>query len=83
MNTHLVEAERGRGTAGTTATSTMGLQDEATSVFIRAEPGLLKIAYQILGNASDAEDVIQETWLRWQGTDRTVVLRPLALLRNT
>ncbi|KUN49454.1 sigma factor [Streptomyces olivochromogenes] len=38
---------------------------------------------QILGNASDAEDVIQETWLRWQGTDRTVVLRPLALLGTT
>lgn len=57
--------------------------DDATSVFVRARPGLLRIANRIVGNASDAEDVLQETWLRWQGTDRTVVLNPPALLRTT
>ncbi|QFR02312.1 RNA polymerase subunit sigma-24 [Streptomyces phaeolivaceus] len=53
------------------------------SVFVRARPGLLRIAQRILGNANDAEDVLQEAWLRWQGTDRARVVNPSALLRTT
>ncbi|MCX4766763.1 sigma-70 family RNA polymerase sigma factor [Streptomyces sp. NBC_01275] len=83
MDAHLVEARQGRETAGTTATPTIGDLDDATAVFVRARPGLLKIANRIVGNASEAEDVIQEAWLRWQGTDRTVVSNPPALLRTT
>ncbi|MET9352732.1 sigma-70 family RNA polymerase sigma factor [Streptomyces sp. NPDC006617] len=56
---------------------------EAVSVFTRARPQLLKVADRILGDAEEAEDVLQETWVRWQGTDRTVVLNPSALLRTT
>ncbi len=52
-------------------------------MFVRARPGLLKIAGRIVGNTGEAEDVIQEAWLRWQGTDRTVVSNPPALLRTT
>ncbi|WP_427917313.1 sigma-70 family RNA polymerase sigma factor [Streptomyces sp. cg40] len=66
-----------------TATPAMGELDNATSVFVHARPGLLKIARRIVGDAGEAEDVIQEAWLRWQGTDRTVVLNPAALLRTT
>ncbi|MFJ9022014.1 sigma-70 family RNA polymerase sigma factor [Streptomyces sp. NPDC102259] len=83
MDAHLVEARQGRETAGTTATPTIGDLDDAMAVFNRARPGLLKIANRIVGNASEAEDVIQEAWLRWQGTDRTVVSNPPALLRTT
>lgn len=83
MHTHLIEAERGGEAAGTAVRPAMGELDRATSVFIDARPGLLRIARQILGNTSDAEDVIQETWLRWLGTDRTVVGSPWALLRTT
>ncbi|MFC4506940.1 MULTISPECIES: sigma-70 family RNA polymerase sigma factor [Streptomyces] len=83
MDAHLVEAGQARETAGTTATPTIGDLDDATSVFVRARPGLLKIANRIVGNPSEAEDVIQEAWLRWQGTDRTVVANPSALLRTT
>lgn len=79
MDTHLGQAGQGREMAGTTA----GDLDDATSVFIRVRPGLLKIASRIVGNATEAEDVIQEAWLRWQGTDRTVVSNPPALLRRT
>ncbi|MHA5053886.1 sigma factor [Streptomyces sp. SD15] len=69
--------------AGTTDNPTIGDLDDATSVFGRARPGLFKGASRIVGNASEAEDVIQEAWLRWQGTDRTVVSNPSALLRTT
>ncbi|WP_405866143.1 MULTISPECIES: sigma-70 family RNA polymerase sigma factor [unclassified Streptomyces] len=83
MDTHPVEATRGREMAGMTADPTLGELENATSVFVRAKPGLLKIANRIVGNASEAEDVLQEAWLRWQGTDRTVVVNPPALLRTT
>lgn len=83
VDTYLAETRRGRESAGTTSTPTIGDLDDATSVFVRARPGLLRIANQIVGNASEAEDVVQETWLRWQGTDRTVVLNSWALLRKT
>jgi RNA polymerase sigma-70 factor (ECF subfamily) len=60
-----------------------GRLDQAASVFIGARPGLFKIAYRILGSVSEAEDVVQDVWLRWQGTDRTVVLDPPAFLAAT
>ena len=41
---------------------------------------LFTVAYEMLGSASDAEDVVQETWLRWAGVDRTEVREPRAYL---
>lgn len=83
MDTHLAEARQGRGTPGTTAGPTIVELDHATRVFVRARPGLLDLAHRILGNAQEAEDVLQETWLRWQGTDRALVSNPSGLLRTT
>lgn len=83
MDTQGLEATRGRERAGMTATPAPSELDDATSVFVHVRPGLLKIARRIVGHAGEAEDVIQEAWLRWQGTDRTVVLNPAALLRTT
>jgi DNA-directed RNA polymerase specialized sigma24 family protein len=37
---------------------------EAVSVFVRARPGLLRIAHRITGDAVEAEDVLQEAWVR-------------------
>ena len=38
--------------------------------FITHRGLLFTVAYEMLGSASDAEDVVQETWLRWAGVDR-------------
>ena len=54
--------------------------DGAVATFLEVRPRLLAIAYRFLSSTTDAEDVVQETWLRWQGTDRTVVENPHALL---
>jgi RNA polymerase sigma-70 factor (ECF subfamily) len=46
-----------------------------------AHRGLLfTLAYEMLGSAADAEDVVQETWLRWDGVDRAGVRNPRAYL---
>ena len=46
-----------------------------------AHRGLLfTVAYEMLGSAADAEDVVQETWLRWAGADRAGVRDPRAYL---
>ncbi|QQM47212.1 RNA polymerase sigma-70 factor [Streptomyces liliifuscus] len=54
--------------------------DEAAKVFVGVRRQLFGIAYRMLGSAAEAEDVVQEAWLRWQSTDRTVVLDPPAYL---
>ncbi|MET9248482.1 RNA polymerase sigma-70 factor [Nonomuraea sp. NPDC003709] len=41
---------------------------------------LTGVAYRILGSAADAEDVVQEAWLRWSGVDETTVEEPKAYL---
>src|SRR5215217_2384378 len=57
--------------------------DQAASVFASARPRLFKIAYRILGSVSEAEDIVQEVWLRWQGTDRSIVISPSPFLATT
>lgn len=44
---------------------------------------LTSVAYRILGSAADAEDVVQETWLRWSGVDHAGVRNPRAFLTTT
>ena len=54
--------------------------DDGLSVFESVRPRLYGIAYRMLGSASEAEDIVQDAWLRWQGTDRSVVQDPPAFL---
>ncbi|WP_405393753.1 RNA polymerase sigma-70 factor [Microbispora hainanensis] len=43
--------------------------DPATAAFVAHRNLLFTVAYEMLGSAADAEDVLQETWLRWAGVD--------------
>jgi RNA polymerase sigma-70 factor (ECF subfamily) len=43
--------------------------DPATEAFVAHRNLLFTVAYEMLGSAADAEDVLQETWLRWAGVD--------------
>jgi RNA polymerase sigma-70 factor, ECF subfamily len=45
-------------------------------------PRLSRIAYRMLGSVADAEDVVQEAWLRWRQVDRSEVREPEAFLRR-
>ncbi|SER57578.1 RNA polymerase sigma-70 factor [Lentzea albida] len=54
--------------------------DEAESAFKAARPRLFGIAYRMTGSVADAEDLVQEVWLRWQLADRAAVRNPEAYL---
>ncbi|MCG5217843.1 RNA polymerase sigma-70 factor [Streptosporangium sp. KLBMP 9127] len=47
--------------------------DSATEAFVAHRNLLFTVAYEMLGSAADAEDVLQETWLRWVGVDLDTV----------
>lgn len=57
--------------------------DGALTTFTSVRPRLFGIAYRMLGSASEAEDIVQEAWLRWQAYDRSTVLEPAAFLATT
>ena len=56
------------------------LLDGALSAFVNVRPRLFGIAYRILASAAEAEDIVQDVWLRWQTTDRSVILDAPAFL---
>lgn len=54
--------------------------DRATEAFVAHRNLLFTVAYEMLGSAADAEDVLQETWLKWAGVDLGAVRDPRAYL---
>ncbi|WP_346776749.1 RNA polymerase sigma factor SigJ [Streptomyces sp. HNM0574] len=57
-----------------------GTADAAAEVFEEHRSVLTGVAYRMLGRVADAEDVVQEAWLRWSGADREGVRSPRAFL---
>jgi RNA polymerase sigma-70 factor (ECF subfamily) len=54
--------------------------EAAIGAFNESRPRLFGIAYRMLGSVAEAEDIVQEAWVRWQRTDRTVVRNPAGFL---
>ena len=60
-----------------------GQPDDGLSTFLSVRPRLFGIAYRMLGSAAEAEDVVQDVWMRWQSSNRTTVENPPAFLVTT
>lgn len=56
---------------------------DAAASFDPLRPTLMRVAYRMLGSVADAEDVLQEAFIRWMGADRAMVREPEAFLRRT
>ena len=65
--------------------SAAGYQEhrDAAAAFEPLRPRLSRVAYRMLGSIADAEDVVQEAFIRWMGADRSEVREPEAFLRRT
>ncbi len=57
--------------------------DDGLSSFLRVRPRLFAIAYRMLGSAAEAEEIVQEAWIRWQTADRATVRDATAFLATT
>lgn len=55
----------------------------AAESFDPLRPRLIRVAYRMLGSVADAEDAVQEAFIRWLGADRATVREPEAFLRRT
>jgi RNA polymerase sigma-70 factor (ECF subfamily) len=60
-----------------------GEHDDGISAFTLVRPRLFGIAYRMLGSAAEAEDIVQDVWMRWQSTNRSTVENPPAFLATT
>ncbi|MGW7277702.1 RNA polymerase sigma-70 factor [Streptomyces sp. NPDC054844] len=70
---HEQHGGRGQDTATGRNDGEGGRTDPATGAFVAHRNLLFTVAYEMLGSAADAEDVLQETWLRWSGVDLATV----------
>jgi RNA polymerase sigma-70 factor (TIGR02957 family) len=60
-----------------------GEHDDGLLAFAPVRRRLFGIAYRMLGSAAEAEDVVQDVWLRWQSINRSTVENPPAYLAIT
>src|SRR4051794_11900148 len=83
LESHANDAARTGPTASAAADRSVSGLPAAASVFVTARPQLFGIALRVLGDVGEAEDVVQEAWLRWERADRSAVISPRAFLAMT
>lgn len=59
-----------------------GTRQDAAARFDPLRPRLVRVAYRMLGSVADAEDMVQEAFIRWMGTDQAAIREPEAFLRR-
>ncbi|HEV2709979.1 MAG TPA: sigma-70 family RNA polymerase sigma factor [Edaphobacter sp.] len=57
--------------------------EDAAATFEPLRPKLTRVAYRMLGSVQDAEDSVQDAFIRWMNTDRSDIREPEAFLRRT
>ena len=57
-------------------------REDAAASFEPLRPTLMRVAYRMLGSVADAEDIVQEAFVRWMNTERVDVREPEAFLRR-
>ena len=62
---------------------TGAIHEDAAAGFDPLRPKLVRVAYRMLGSVADAEDMVQEAFIRWMRADRSSVREPEAFLRRT
>jgi RNA polymerase sigma-70 factor (ECF subfamily) len=66
-----------------TAEDTTSIIDDGLSAFMSVRPRLFGIAYRMLGSQAEAEDIVQDVWIRWQTANRRLVRDATAFLVTT
>ncbi|WP_395966761.1 sigma-70 family RNA polymerase sigma factor [Actinomadura sp. 6N118] len=54
--------------------------EQAAAIFVEMRPRLFGIAHRMLLSTVEAEDIVQEAWMRWQNTERSTIDNPAAFL---
>src|SRR5678815_5269149 len=75
--------DRARGLTGNENPAMDFATDERADPFWEHRPLLFSIAYRMLGSASDAEDIVQDAYLRWRRVNPLDVRSPKAFLSTT
>lgn len=66
-----------------TAENNTSTNDDGLAAFMSVRPRLFGVACRMLGSAVEAEDVVQDAWVRWQTADRSLVRNASAFLATT
>jgi RNA polymerase sigma-70 factor (ECF subfamily) len=83
VSSQLSSADAARAGSSPLAVRHVGCPDDGLSVFMNVRHRLFSIAYGMLGSAAEAEDIVQDVWVRWQTTDRSMVRDAAAFLATT
>jgi RNA polymerase sigma-70 factor (ECF subfamily) len=69
-----------RGVRGSVLPMPASATDDGLAAFVSVRRRLFGITRRMLGSSVEAEDILQDVWMRWQTTDRSVVQNPPAFL---
>lgn len=69
--------------AARTGAKKASTHDDGLAAFMSVRPRLFGVAYRMLGSAAEAEDIVQDVWIRWQTADRSLVRDAAAFLVTT